>query len=98
MQNYWKGALAAAVVAIAAASMPVQAADETVCGTDRTIDIAEMSWPSAAALARIHGYILENGYGCNVEIVSGATAGVPRASIDDDVGTVSPLTISTLQQ
>ncbi len=78
MQNHWKGVLAAVIVSLAAASMPVQAADETVCGTDRTIDIAEMSWPSAAALARIHGFILEKGYGCNVEIVSGDT--VPTSS------------------
>ena len=28
---------------------------------------------------------------------SGATAGLPRVNIEDDVGTVSPVTISTLQ-
>lgn len=43
------------------------------CGTDRTIDIAEMGWPSAAALARIHAIILEQGYGCTVELVPGDT-------------------------
>jgi len=42
------------------------------------IDIAEMSWPSAAALAHIHATILAKGYGCNVEIVSGDT--VPTSS------------------
>lgn len=78
MKHFWKGTLAAAIIGFAAASMPVQAADETVCGTDRSIDIAEMSWPSAAALARIHAFILENGYGCDVEVVSGDT--VPTSS------------------
>lgn len=43
------------------------------CGTDRLIDIAEMNWPSAAALAHIHAIILEKGFGCNVEIVAGDT-------------------------
>jgi len=78
MQNYWNGALAAAVLLLAAASLPVQAASDNSCGTDRQIDIAEMSWPSAAALAHIHATILEKGYGCNVEIVSGDT--VPTSS------------------
>ncbi|WDR04846.1 ABC transporter substrate-binding protein [Devosia rhodophyticola] len=58
-------------------SLPVQAQDNA-CGTDRKIDIAEMTWPSAAALARIHATILEQGFGCNVEIVSGDT--VPTSS------------------
>ncbi len=43
------------------------------CGTDKVIDIAEMSWPSAAALAQIHAIVLKEGFGCNVELVSGDT-------------------------
>jgi glycine betaine/proline transport system substrate-binding protein len=76
MINAWKGALAAGLFAGAAlASLPIAAQDatETTCGTDRTIDIAEMTWPSAAALARIHATILERGYGCDVEVVTGDT-------------------------
>src|SRR5690606_31081639 len=45
----------------------------TECGTDRTIEIAEMGWPSAAALAQVHAFILEEGFGCSVELVSGDT-------------------------
>lgn len=77
----WKGALAVAGVALmATASLPVQAqqSDATQCGTDRKIDIAEMTWPSAAALAHIHARILSTGYGCQVEIVTGDT--VPTSS------------------
>lgn len=48
-------------------------ASATECGTDKTIDIAEMNWASAAALAQIHNFILGKGYGCNVEIVAGDT-------------------------
>ncbi len=55
-----------------------QATDAASCGTDKTIDIAEMTWPSAAALAHIHAIILEKGFGCSVEIVTGDT--VPTSS------------------
>lgn len=64
--------LGATLFAAALSSQPVQA-QQTACGTDRNIDIAEMTWPSAAALAHIHAVILDKGYGCNVEIVTGDT-------------------------
>ncbi len=69
--------LAASLLLGAAFALPAQA-QENPCGTDRTIDIAEMTWPSAAALAHIHATILEKGFGCNVEIVTGDT--VPTSS------------------
>lgn len=73
-------AAAIAVALLSAASVPAfaQEADASLCGTDRKIDIAEMTWPSAAALAHIHAAILETGFGCDVEIVTGDT--VPTAS------------------
>jgi glycine betaine/proline transport system substrate-binding protein len=73
-------AAAIAVALLSATSLPARAqdADAASCGTDRTIDIAEMTWPSAAALAHIHAIILEKGFGCNVEIVTGDT--VPTSS------------------
>ncbi|MBZ9935822.1 hypothetical protein LB518_05935 [Mesorhizobium sp. BR1-1-16] len=74
-----KGAVAAVLAFSLGAllSHPVQA-QETTCGTDRKIDIAEMTWPSAAALAHIHAVILEKGYGCSVGLVTGDT--VPTSS------------------
>ena len=48
------------------------------CGTDKVIEIAEMGWPSAAALAHIHAIILGDGLGCNVELVTGDS--VPTAA------------------
>lgn len=73
-------AAAIAVAFLSSGSLPALAQDAvaTQCGTDRTIDIAEMTWPSAAALAHIHATILDTGYGCNVEIVGGDT--VPTSS------------------
>ena len=78
---YKSGGIAAAmaVVLLSASSLPVHAQDDAAqCGTDRKIDIAEMTWPSAAALAHIHATVLEHGFGCTVEIVTGDT--VPTAS------------------
>ncbi|MFN4210298.1 MAG: glycine betaine ABC transporter substrate-binding protein, partial [Devosia sp.] len=73
-------AAAMAVALLSANSLPAMAqdTDAAACGTDRTIDIAEMTWPSAAALAHIHATILEAGFGCDVEIVTGDT--VPTSS------------------
>ena len=72
-------AAAMAVAMLSATSLPAHAQDDAaVCGTDRKIDIAEMTWPSAAALAHIHATILDKGFGCTVEIVTGDT--VPTAS------------------
>lgn len=71
-------AAAIAVALFSATSFPALAQDDTACGTDRKIDIAEMTWPSAAALAHIHATILEDGFGCSVEIVTGDT--VPTSS------------------
>lgn len=89
MRNIWKGALAAAAMfAIAGASLPVQAQSE--CGTDKTIDIAEMTWASAAAIARIHAHILEDGYGCNVEVVAGDTVPTSASMLSKGVPAVAP--------
>lgn len=43
---------------------------DTKCGK---ITIAEMNWGSAELMANVDKIILENGYGCEVELVSGAT-------------------------
>ncbi|RIK85675.1 MAG: hypothetical protein DCC69_08840 [Hyphomicrobiales bacterium] len=67
------GVVTVAAAAFTLSSAPALAQEETSCGTGRTIDIAEMTWPSAAALAHIHAIILERGFGCSVEIVAGDT-------------------------
>jgi glycine betaine/proline transport system substrate-binding protein len=65
-------------------------ASATECGTDKTIDIAEMTWPSAAALAHIHAIILEDGYGCNVEVVQGDTVPTSASMISRGKPAVAP--------
>lgn len=85
-----KGALLAASLLLGAAyALPAQAQD-TACGTDRTIDIAEMTWPSAAALAHIHATILERGYGCKVEIVTGDTVPTSSSMLSRGAPAVAP--------
>lgn len=64
---------AALTVALGAVFAMPSAAVAQDCGTDKKIDIAEMNWPSAAALAHVHAIILEEGFGCNVEVVTGDT-------------------------
>ena len=66
------GALMASVLITPGASYA------TECGTDDTIKIAEMTWLSAGTLAYIADKILDDGYGCNTEIVPGDT--VPTAT------------------
>ncbi len=66
------GAGAVVVLAGFFAGSPALAQD-TQCGTDRTIQIAEMGWPSAAAFANIDAIILAKGFGCKVELMSGDT-------------------------
>lgn len=69
------------------------------CGTDKTIDIAEMSWPSAAALARIHAIILGKGYGCNVELVAGDTVPTLASLLSKGTPAIAPeLWIGSIQK
>lgn len=66
------------------------AQDETGCATSRTIDIAEMTWPSAAALAHIHAIILERGFGCSVEIVAGDTVPTSASMLSRGTPALAP--------
>lgn len=93
--NYKSGG-AAAAIAVAFSSLLMggsalaQEATASACGTDRKIDIAEMTWPSAAALAHIHARILEAGYGCNVEIVTGDTVPTSTSMLTRGTPAVAP--------
>lgn len=94
------GAAAAIAIAfMAAASSPAFAQDAVTCGTDRTIDIAEFTWPSAAVLAHIHAKVLDAGFGCNVEIVTGDTVPTTSSMVTRGSPAVAPeLWTSTVQE
>ena len=66
--NARKTTLAAALLLGAhAANINVALAD---CGS---VQMANMNWASAELMANVDKFILENGYGCDVELVPGAT-------------------------
>lgn len=56
-------------------SNPARAAD---CGSLDRVTVSEMTWISGAVQAKLFKYILEVGYGCNVETVPGDT--IPTAT------------------
>lgn len=93
-------AAAMAIALFSASSLPAiaQDSDAAACGTDRTIDIAEMTWPSAAALAHIHATILEAGFGCDVAIVTGDTVPTTSSMVTRGSPAIAPeLWTSTVQ-
>src|SRR5690625_1389647 len=59
-------------------------AESAECGSD-TIKMADQNWESAAFTTHVIRLILEHGYGCEVEIVPGATAAVESALVQNDV-------------
>lgn len=100
---YKSGGIAAAMtLALFSYSTPAVLAQDgnaSACGTDRTIDIAEMTWPSAAALAHIHATILEAGFGCDVEIVTGDTVPTSSSMLTRGTPAVAPeLWTSTIEE
>lgn len=62
-------ALGALMLAAPLMTAPAAAQDAT-CGD---VKIAEMNWASAGVLAQLDKIILEEGYGCDVELVTGDT-------------------------
>jgi glycine betaine/proline transport system substrate-binding protein len=90
MEIGWKSLAAIAVMACATTlTMPAQA-QNAACGTDKKIEIAEMTWASAAALAHIHEHILKDGYGCNAEIVAGDTVPTSASMLTKGVPAIAP--------
>jgi glycine betaine/proline transport system substrate-binding protein len=72
------------------AARPAAGQEAIACDTDRTIDIAEMTWASASALAHIHARILKDGYGCRVQIVAGDTVPTSASMLSKGKPAVAP--------
>ncbi len=94
-----KSALAAitfSILTVFSTHSPAQAA---ACDTNKTIDIAEMTWPSAAALAHIHATILDKGYGCRVAVVAGDTVPTSASMLSRGTPAIAPeLWTSAIEQ
>ena len=50
--------------------LSLSSAAHAECGT---LTMADMNWPSATLMANVDKIILEEGYGCDVELIAGAT-------------------------
>ncbi|WP_269585677.1 glycine betaine ABC transporter substrate-binding protein [Roseibium sp. Sym1] len=72
------------VAAMTGLASPAMAED---CGT---ITVAEMNWASAGAIAQIDRIILENGYSCDVELVSGDTIPTFTSMTEDGEPDMAP--------
>ncbi len=67
-KRFASNVVATSVLALGTMAGAAFASDE--CGS---VTIAEMNWASASLLANIDAIILEEGYGCDVDIISGDT-------------------------
>ena len=54
------------------------------------VTIAKMDWASAEIFAHIDNIILENGYGCEVELVPGATIPTATSMIENGKLDIAP--------
>ena len=60
---------------------------DTNCGK---VTIADMNWSSASLIANIDRFILENGYGCEAELIPGDTMPTGTAMIDKGEPDIAP--------
>ena len=58
------------LIVVLMASLAITGTSFAACGS---LTMAEMNWASAQLMAQVDKIILEKGYGCEVELVSGAT-------------------------
>jgi glycine betaine/proline transport system substrate-binding protein len=70
-----------------AAPSPEPAASR--CGT---VSVARLNWASAAIISHIDAFVLEHGYGCDVELVPGDTISTLESMIADREPDISPET------
>jgi glycine betaine/proline transport system substrate-binding protein len=60
---------------------------ESSCGK---VSIADMNWSSASIIAHLDQFILEHGYGCDTELVPGATMPTLQSMLDSDTPDIAP--------
>lgn len=73
----------ALVIGLAAAST----ASAQECGD---VTIASMNWQSAEVLANLDGFILKNGFGCNIEITIGDTVPTITSMVEKGAPDIAP--------
>lgn len=60
---------------------------ESSCGK---VSIADMNWSSATIIAHLDQFILEHGYGCDAQLVPGATMPTMQSMLDNNTPDIAP--------
>ena len=80
MKNY-----ACALMLGATLSTPAAFAQSNVCSPDKTIRFAGITWESAQFYTSLIRTVLEQGYGCKTELVTGSSAATETAVVSNDL-------------
>ncbi|TXR53362.1 glycine betaine ABC transporter substrate-binding protein [Reinekea thalattae] len=82
------------VTALLLAACSQEGAEDSVAESEshqcENVTIAEMTWSSASLWANIDKVILENGFGCEVELVPGDTLAATTSMIEKGVPAIAP--------
>ena len=82
--------LAITMIMVSAPTLKAEGLDNGTCG-DAPVKMADLSWESAAFITQLIKHILEQGYGCNVEVVPGTSAALETALAEDDIQIIAEL-------
>jgi len=76
---------ACALMLGASLSTPAAFAQSNVCSPDKTIRFAGITWESAQFYTSLIRTVLEQGYGCKTELVTGSSAATETAVVSNDL-------------
>jgi glycine betaine/proline transport system substrate-binding protein len=76
---------ACALMLGASLTTPAAFAQSNVCSTDKTIRFAGITWESAQFYTSLIRTVLEQGYGCKTELVTGSSAATETAVVSNDL-------------
>jgi glycine betaine/proline transport system substrate-binding protein len=76
---------ACALMLGASLTTPAAFAQSTVCSPDKTIRFAGITWESAQFYTSLIRTVLEQGYGCKTELVTGSSAATETAVVSNDL-------------
>jgi len=76
---------ACALMLGASLSSPAAFAQSNVCSPDKTIRFAGITWESAQFYTSMIRTLLEQGYGCKTELVTGSSAATETAVVSNDL-------------
>ena len=77
--------LSTALALSASMAAPAAFAQSPVCSPDQTIKFAGITWESGQLYTSLIRTMLEQGYGCKTELVTGSTAATETALVGNDV-------------